>query len=726
MADISHQKAHALMLQAGEAGFPPEDRLALETHLETCAGCREYQDSLQAVQQKLRRSLHRRWDPAQAHISIQTIQNGSRRQGMFRKLSVIAGTLAVIAAMVLAVRGLSGSLSTPGGPAVTGPASAAVTVATQTATLKPTEPTEPSGTSLPTATTQPPHEYIVRAGDTCSALALFNGVSVQSLIVLNNLSADCMLTVGQVLEIPYPTPMAVPTSSPTPTSNPTSPADCASVVYTVQAGDTLASIAANYQVPAADIRALNGMSSDTVTLGSPLKIPLCNRNVTPNPATASAPGPIRLSKGLSPEEARGPVLWSPDGKHILFTNDADGLLYTVNADGSGLTQLVDFTASILGWTSDNTGIELCTGSPGTQDAKLYSVVFDGSRLTDITNPQVSVALQGSCDIDFSPDKRELAFTRDYGEKGLFVMDADGANLRRVTDPNLHTIRFPFWSQDGSTLYFNALDSAAGDTGSNLYQARIDNGGLKIEARRLSTGERATLLHADGFANQLPGLVGARLPAHGLASILLSPDGSQIAFTSDASGFPHIFVIDADGSNLRFDPIPRAQARIEGWSPDGQSLVFSTVNQGNAYPGFLYLIDLKNLVPYNPATPSNAPSCQAPPDPYTVKAGDTLRSLASHYGVSADDLIAANKLDPQATLFVGQKLHIPQFTPQPGATGVPETIVDYSVQPGDTLASVAALFQVPAAEILSLNQLDPQGSLHAGQLLGIPKHCWTGG
>jgi len=74
-------------------------------------------------------------------------------------------------------------------------------------------PLSQDATAIPTGTA----EYTVRAGDTCAGIGASFGVSIQSLITQNNLSPDCVLSVGQVLKIPYPTPTPVdPNTTPVP------------------------------------------------------------------------------------------------------------------------------------------------------------------------------------------------------------------------------------------------------------------------------------------------------------------------------------------------------------------------------------------------------------------------------------------------------------------------------------------------------------------------------
>lgn len=63
-------------------------------------------------------------------------------------------------------------------------------------------PATAAGTSI--AANQPQREYVVRAGDSLSAIAAANGVSLQTLQQLNNLTNPDNIFVGQVLRLPEP------------------------------------------------------------------------------------------------------------------------------------------------------------------------------------------------------------------------------------------------------------------------------------------------------------------------------------------------------------------------------------------------------------------------------------------------------------------------------------------------------------------------------------------
>lgn len=180
----------------------------------------------------------------------------------------------------------------------------AIPTATDTGQPSPTPTDTQLPTLVPTATDQPPFEYTVASGDTCGGIAVTFGVSVQSLIILNNLPASCNnLSVGQKLKVPYPT--ATPAPLPTDTLQPAdaTQAACQKVRLTVQANDTLSSIAANYAVTMQAIKDFNGLATDNVFIGQTLLIPLCARAATPGPTpTPTIPPPYPAPNLLLPAD----------------------------------------------------------------------------------------------------------------------------------------------------------------------------------------------------------------------------------------------------------------------------------------------------------------------------------------------------------------------------------------------------------------------------------------
>jgi len=95
-------------------------------------------------------------------------------------------------------------------------------------------------------------EYVVKRGDTISSIAAANGVSVQTVLWANNMSASDYLKLGQTLAIP--------------------PQD--GVIVTIKKGDTVESLAKKYSAAAADIVDFNWLESPyTLAVGEEMFIP---------------------------------------------------------------------------------------------------------------------------------------------------------------------------------------------------------------------------------------------------------------------------------------------------------------------------------------------------------------------------------------------------------------------------------------------------------------------
>jgi murein DD-endopeptidase MepM/ murein hydrolase activator NlpD len=93
--------------------------------------------------------------------------------------------------------------------------------------------------------------------------------------------------------------------------------------------------------------------------------------------------------------------------------------------------------------------------------------------------------------------------------------------------------------------------------------------------------------------------------------------------------------------------------------------------------------------------------------YKVKAGDTLAGIAAKFDVSTMTLWWANKLKAKDALVRGQELRIP-----------PVSGLVIEVTPADTLASLALRYKVGEDEILATNNLEDR-NLVVGQVLMLP-------
>jgi LysM repeat protein len=129
---------------------------------------------------------------------------------------------------------------------------------------------EPAATETPLPTPEDTPEpttitYEVRPGDTLSTIADKFGTEIQRIREMNLLTTDA-LQVGQVLRMPYVPGVTTPEGIPTPTAEP--------FQYTVQAGDTLLSIALRFDTSLNQIMNMNGLRDEhSLNVGQILVIP---------------------------------------------------------------------------------------------------------------------------------------------------------------------------------------------------------------------------------------------------------------------------------------------------------------------------------------------------------------------------------------------------------------------------------------------------------------------
>ena len=179
----------------------------------------------------------------------------------------------------------------------------AVLTPSETLTITPTGTELPTATLIPTETPLPPFDYTVRTGESCGVIIATFHISLQSLISLNQLSTDCLISVGQVLKVPYPTATPAPPPTAVPNEATQTAQACEKVLYTVQTNDTLSKISVSYNVPQDAIKFYNGLASDNVLLGTTIVIPLCERFATPGPTpTATLPPPYPAPNLLLPAD----------------------------------------------------------------------------------------------------------------------------------------------------------------------------------------------------------------------------------------------------------------------------------------------------------------------------------------------------------------------------------------------------------------------------------------
>jgi murein DD-endopeptidase MepM/ murein hydrolase activator NlpD len=99
--------------------------------------------------------------------------------------------------------------------------------------------------------------------------------------------------------------------------------------------------------------------------------------------------------------------------------------------------------------------------------------------------------------------------------------------------------------------------------------------------------------------------------------------------------------------------------------------------------------------------------------YVVQEGDTLSNIALRFGVTVDDLVAANGLSDPNQLSVGTQLIIP------GLEGISGVLMTETLPFGESLRSIARRNQIPYDDLVRLNRLVSPAELYVGAAVVLP-------
>lgn len=242
----------------------------------------------------------------------------------------------------------------------------------------------------------------------------------------------------------------------------------------------------------------------------------------------------------------GPAL-SPNGDMIVFVSyrDYDKNIYIMKTDGSNQIKITNTSSVGKGWPSwSPDGSKILFSDDKYDELNIYSQTYmmniDGSNMVKLTENSYTDFCPS-----WSPDGSKILFSsyRDgsfysdgtfvLNESEIYVMDADGGNLVRLTYNNADD-QGPSWSPDGRKIIF----SSNLDGNYEIYVMNADG----------SNQIRLTNIHGDDFQP------------------FWSPDGTQIAFVSNRDGNDEIYIMGADGSNqIRLTDNP-ASDRVTDWAP----------------------------------------------------------------------------------------------------------------------------------------------------------------
>jgi Tol biopolymer transport system component len=242
------------------------------------------------------------------------------------------------------------------------------------------------------------------------------------------------------------------------------------------------------------------------------------------------------------------------------------VLYLVNADGTlgqNLTHTPEGRGSwVPSFSSDCLKIAFASDRDDGGGAAIYMMYADGSNIRRLTKPG-----EGDWDYQpiFSPDGNRVLYIATVNDKRtIWVMDADGANQRPLTDmPGQGEYLGHPWSPDGSKFLFHGdrdlfLTDPDGSNVRRLTEARDTteynyvslgpswsrdgtkilfgsnrDGNWEVWAMKADGSNQLQLTHTSGGISNEP--------------VAWSPDGTQVVFNRN---YEDVYVMDADGSNVR--------------------------------------------------------------------------------------------------------------------------------------------------------------------------------
>jgi Tol biopolymer transport system component len=280
------------------------------------------------------------------------------------------------------------------------------------------------------------------------------------------------------------------------------------------------------------------------------------------------------------------------------------VLVGVAASGTGFVPRAEASGS------DPTGTIAFTWAPSFTVEEIGSIRPDGSMRTDLTNEEGFDAMAA-----YSPDGRRIAFssTRSMppGFQGspllfseLYVMDADGSNVQRITFNEGLTDVQGAWSPDGRRIVVARGPGTAPPPGgafvapTDLWIIDLATGRERQLTNSPATHEWYPRWSPDGrriaFAGALvdpdnqdvytirvDGRSLRRLTSHpGLDwQPHYSPNGKSIAFASDRTGNSDVFVMRKNGTKTRQLTDHPSDDDLPCYSPDGKFIAFSSDRDG---------------------------------------------------------------------------------------------------------------------------------------------------
>ena len=300
--------------------------------------------------------------------------------------------------------------------------------------------------------------------------------------------------------------------------------------------------------------------------------------------------------------------WSPDGRQLAFLrkarSEAQLMVLDLNTHRERLIRRIQDSPNMWGLSNSLQTCQALSWSPRSDQMILTDPSGEGHGLisiSTITGDQKTITKTSGADQDcyarLSPNGGTIAFVRflSHAAGYLYTVNVSGNHLNRLNG-EVKDLRGVDWTPDGSHLVFASKERGA-------YQLRVISaqGGQSTPLPAATASAADPSMSSNGkfvvFVESRENwniwrvrITGDQLgvPERFLASTgqnhspSFSPDGHTIAFVSDRSGNPEIWVADSDGQHLRqLTHFGGPWLGTIRWSPDGNSIVFDARPEGHS-------------------------------------------------------------------------------------------------------------------------------------------------